>query len=321
MINDPDQRSVDPAAQRDARGPRAGGRARVPAQGGPAPGARRGGLHRLLPAGRGEGAARPARRPEVRPRGGADRHRARAGLPARPARLCAGQGDPRGPRRARHLDRLDVQGHRHRPRRRARRGWAARSSATSGEESRTRVTHRETCRSRSPRGSRSETDGGDVRVKGPKGELAEPDPGGLTVAVADGEVRIARANDEPQAAGVPRPAPQPRGQLRRGRDEGLHPGSRDRGRRLQGRGQGQAVVFTLGYSHPVDFAIPEGISDRPRREGRQADASPAPTGRRSARRPPRSASSACPIPTRPRESSTPTKSSAARSARRAGSRR
>ena len=40
---------------------------------------------------------------------------------------------------------------------------------------------------------------------------------------------------------------------------------------------------------------------------------------RSARRPRRSASSACPTPTRPRASSTPTKSSGARSARRAGS--
>ena len=46
----------------------------------------------------------------------------------------------------------------------------------------------------------------------------------------------------------------------KGVTEGFSQGSRHRRRRLQGRrSEGSKVVFALGYSHPVEYPIPEGI--------------------------------------------------------------
>ena len=53
-----------------------------------------------------------------------------------------------------------------------------------------------------PKGVEVKSDNSQVRVKGPKGELSSAIPSGLTVTVADGEVKIARASDEPQARAV-----------------------------------------------------------------------------------------------------------------------
>jgi large subunit ribosomal protein L6 len=99
-----------------------------------------------------------------------------------------------------------------------------------------------------------------VRVKGPKGELANRIPPGLSVAVEDGHVRIARASDEKQQRAF-------HGLLRRlvaNSVEGVTKGfSKDLeivGVGYRAEVKGKAVVFSLGYSHPIHFPIPEGIS-------------------------------------------------------------
>ena len=99
-----------------------------------------------------------------------------------------------------------------------------------------------------------------VRVKGPKGELVSAIPSGLSVAVADGQVKIARANDEPHTRAC-------HGLLRSlvaNSVEGVTKGF-TRELEISGVGykaevKGKSVVFSLGYSHPVDFPIPEGIA-------------------------------------------------------------
>ncbi|MEX1243304.1 MAG: 50S ribosomal protein L6 [Thermoanaerobaculia bacterium] len=111
-----------------------------------------------------------------------------------------------------------------------------------------------------PKGVEIEVDTASVRVKGPKGELVSAIPAGLTVSVDAGEVRIARASDEPHARAV-------HGLLRSlvaNNVEGVTKGF-SRELEISGVGykaevKGKSVVFTLGYSHPVDFAIPEGIA-------------------------------------------------------------
>jgi large subunit ribosomal protein L6 len=111
-----------------------------------------------------------------------------------------------------------------------------------------------------PKGVEVKADGGTVRVKGPKGELSSAIPAGLTVAVADGQVRIARGSDEPKARAV-------HGLLRSlvaNNVEGVTKGF-TRELEISGVGykaevKGKSVVFSLGYSHPVDFPIPEGIA-------------------------------------------------------------
>lgn len=111
-----------------------------------------------------------------------------------------------------------------------------------------------------PKGVEVKADGGTVRVKGPKGELSSAIPAGLTVSVADGQVKITRGSDEPKARAV-------HGLLRSlvaNNVEGVTKGF-TRELEISGVGykaevKGKSVVFSLGYSHPVDFPIPEGIA-------------------------------------------------------------
>jgi large subunit ribosomal protein L6 len=111
-----------------------------------------------------------------------------------------------------------------------------------------------------PKGVDVRADGESVRVKGPKGELVNAVPAGLTVAVADGEVRITRSSDEPRTRAC-------HGLLRSlvaNAVEGVTKGF-TRELEISGVGykaevKGKSIVFSLGYSHPIDFPIPSGVA-------------------------------------------------------------
>jgi large subunit ribosomal protein L6 len=111
-----------------------------------------------------------------------------------------------------------------------------------------------------PQGVEIRSDGEFVRVKGPKGELASRIPPGIAVEVDKGEVRFARSNDEPQQRawhGLVR-------SLVANSVEGVTKGF-SRELEIVGVGykaevKGKAVVFALGYSHPINFPIPDGIA-------------------------------------------------------------
>jgi large subunit ribosomal protein L6 len=111
-----------------------------------------------------------------------------------------------------------------------------------------------------PQGVEVRSDGGFVRVKGPKGELASRIPPGIAVEVDKNEVRFARGGDEPQQRawhGLVR-------SLVANSVEGVTKGF-VRELEIVGVGykaevKGKTVVFALGYSHPINFPIPEGIA-------------------------------------------------------------
>ncbi len=111
-----------------------------------------------------------------------------------------------------------------------------------------------------PKGVDVKADREVVRVKGPKGELTSRIPAGISVSVADGQVRFARANDEPQQRAF-------HGLLRslvansvEGVTKGFTKDLEIVGVGYKAEVKGKSVVFSLGYSHPINFAIPEGIS-------------------------------------------------------------
>ncbi|HEY6930952.1 MAG TPA: 50S ribosomal protein L6 [Thermoanaerobaculia bacterium] len=111
-----------------------------------------------------------------------------------------------------------------------------------------------------PKGVEVKADRELVRVKGPKGELTNRIPTGLSVRVEGGQVLVGRANDEKAQRAL-------HGLLRSlvaNSVEGVTKGfSRDLeivGVGYKAEVKGKAVVFSLGYSHPVNFPIPEGIS-------------------------------------------------------------
>jgi len=111
-----------------------------------------------------------------------------------------------------------------------------------------------------PKGVDVQAAAGSVRVKGPKGELTTRVPAGLTVSIENGELRIARASEEPQQRAF-------HGLLRSlvaNSVEGVTKGfSKDLeivGVGYKAEVKGKTVVFSLGYSHPVNFPIPDGIA-------------------------------------------------------------
>ncbi len=111
-----------------------------------------------------------------------------------------------------------------------------------------------------PKGVDVRAEGQYVRVKGPKGELSNRIPPGLTVAVDGGQIRIARENDEKQQRAF-------HGLLRslvansvEGVTKGFTKELEIVGVGYRAEVKGKSVVFSLGYSHPIDFPVPEGIA-------------------------------------------------------------
>ena len=144
---------------------------------------------------------------------------------------------------------------------------------------------------------------GRVRVAGPKGTLGPRDPRGITIRQDGDMLVVERPDDEREHRALHGLTRSLVANMVRG-DRGLLQGARDRGRRLPGHAKGPgALELALGFSHPVFFNAPEGISFEV----------PAPTRiivkgstkRRSARWPRTSASSASPSPTRARASVMP----------------
>lgn len=111
-----------------------------------------------------------------------------------------------------------------------------------------------------PKGVEVNADGDLVRVKGPKGELENRIPAGLSVKIDGSQVVVGRSNDEKTQRAL-------HGLLRSlvaNSVQGVTKGfSRDLeivGVGYKAEVKGKAIVFSLGYSHPVNFPIPEGIS-------------------------------------------------------------
>lgn len=102
--------------------------------------------------------------------------------------------------------------------------------------------------------------GGEVAVEGPKGKLHVPLPEGITAAFESDTVLVKRGGDlqrERALHGLAR-------SLVANAVEGVSNGFAKE-LEIQGIGykaavEGKDVVLSLGYSHPVRFPIPEGIS-------------------------------------------------------------
>lgn len=111
-----------------------------------------------------------------------------------------------------------------------------------------------------PSGVSVDVAGSSVKVKGPKGALEQALVEYVSVKVDDGNVVVERSSDMKQARanhGLMR-------SLINNMVTGVHSGFK---KELQVIGigyradvKGKSLVLNLGYSHPIDFAIPDGIS-------------------------------------------------------------
>ncbi len=113
-----------------------------------------------------------------------------------------------------------------------------------------------------PAGVQVKVDGAAVHVKGPKGEISWRAPAGISVALEGAQLRVSRSGAEEDAQlkalhGTAR-------SLLAGTVLGVSQGYRKE-LEIQGVGfkaqkQGAKVVFNLGYSHPIVFEPPAGVT-------------------------------------------------------------
>jgi large subunit ribosomal protein L6 len=109
-----------------------------------------------------------------------------------------------------------------------------------------------------PKGVTVRIEGNAVLVQGPKGKLDTPLPAGIKVEQKDGNLVALRENDSQAALhGLARA-------LVNNAVEGVTKGwTRDLeivgiGYRAEMKGKG-TVVFSLGYSHPIEYPLPTGV--------------------------------------------------------------
>jgi large subunit ribosomal protein L6 len=99
-----------------------------------------------------------------------------------------------------------------------------------------------------------------LEVTGPKGKLTVPIPPGISVVQADGKLEIKRASDQQAALhGLTRA-------LAANAVQGVS-GGFTRELDIVGIGyradvKGKVATFTLGYSHPIEFLLPDGVDLR-----------------------------------------------------------
>jgi large subunit ribosomal protein L6 len=111
-----------------------------------------------------------------------------------------------------------------------------------------------------PQGVKFELKEGEITVTGPKGSLKRPLLEGLNVQAEGNVVNVQRSSEEKKIMGY-------HGLMRTliaNMVEGVHNGF-ERKLEIIGIGyraelKGNDVVFYLGYSHPIVFALPQGIS-------------------------------------------------------------
>jgi large subunit ribosomal protein L6 len=110
-----------------------------------------------------------------------------------------------------------------------------------------------------PQGVKFEVKGNTVVVQGPKGQVQTHLPSGVKLQTADGHINVTRESDDNAAVhGLVRA-------LVNNAVEGVTKGwTREIeivgiGYRAELKGKNM-VVFTLGYSHPIEFPLPTGVT-------------------------------------------------------------
>jgi len=103
------------------------------------------------------------------------------------------------------------------------------------------------------------TEGG-VHVKGPKGELSQMLPPAIAVEVGDGEVRFARKDDRSQTRALHGLARALVANMVRGVTEGFTKELEIQGVGYRAEAKGQKLNLLLGFSHPVEMIVPDGLS-------------------------------------------------------------
>ncbi len=99
-----------------------------------------------------------------------------------------------------------------------------------------------------------------VHVKGPKGTLSEKLPASIAIEIADGQVTLSRPDDSKQSRSLHGLARALLANMVRGVIEPFSKGLEIQGVGYRAEVKGKSLVLLVGFSHPVEIAIPEGLS-------------------------------------------------------------
>jgi large subunit ribosomal protein L6 len=111
-----------------------------------------------------------------------------------------------------------------------------------------------------PDGVKVAVDGSAVRAQGPKGALVQPVPSGVAVAVTDNQVIVTRGSDQRSVRALHGLTRSLLANMVRGVKEGFERKLEIIGIGYRAQMQGKNIQLALGYSHPVMFPLPDGVS-------------------------------------------------------------
>lgn len=99
----------------------------------------------------------------------------------------------------------------------------------------------------------------DVTVKGPKGQVSSRIPKGITVSVADGEIVVERPGDASRHKALHGLSRSLIANMVEGVTEGFIKKLEIVGIGYRAQASGNRVTLTLGYSHPIEYEVPQGV--------------------------------------------------------------
>jgi len=111
-----------------------------------------------------------------------------------------------------------------------------------------------------PQGVKVQVENGLVRAEGPKGKLAQSIPVGLSAKIENNTVVLTREADHRQARALHGMARALVANMVHGVKDGFEKKLEIVGIGYRAQMQGKAIQLALGYSHPVIFPLPDGIT-------------------------------------------------------------
>ncbi|HDZ87721.1 MAG TPA: 50S ribosomal protein L6, partial [Nitrospirae bacterium] len=109
-----------------------------------------------------------------------------------------------------------------------------------------------------PKGVDITINSGEVTVKGPKGQLRWVYPGVLSVDVKEDKIFVSRPDDTKEKRALHGLTRSLVANMVAGVVDGFKKELELYGVGYRVQGQGNKLVFSLGYSHPVEFQLPDG---------------------------------------------------------------
>jgi len=113
-----------------------------------------------------------------------------------------------------------------------------------------------------PKGVSFDVKDGMMAVKGPKGELARPLPQGVSAKVDGTELTFSRENDSAPYRANHGMARAHVANMVKGVSDGWVRELEINGVGYRAEVKGSSLLLNLGYSHPIDYELPEGVSGK-----------------------------------------------------------